>query len=113
MKHRAGLYAKYNDRGETVDYIEYEASTVFICLPPTHIHMLTFAHTDTIYRFTCMLKHTLNRAGKKHAHSFKQQRSKCTVCESMQEGLLLLSSVAHTQSNTHTDTSTGQRVPVA
>lgn len=54
MKHGAGSYAKYNDRGEATDHIEYEASTVFICLPPTHTHTHAYAHTHTYTFMVCM-----------------------------------------------------------
>lgn len=38
MKYGAGLYTKYSDRGEASDHVEYEASLIFMCLPPTHLH---------------------------------------------------------------------------
>lgn len=38
MRDRAGLYTKYIDIGEASDHVEYEASLLFICLLPTHVH---------------------------------------------------------------------------
>lgn len=118
MKHGAGSYAKYNDRGEAADHIEYEASTVFICLPPTHPH----THTLTHLWCTCMVKYTL-KTRQKHTHTHEVSHSH-TAEEQMYTARMhagrfsvvefsCTHAVKHTNTHTYADTSTGQRVPVA
>lgn len=90
------LYAKYNDRGEAQITLNVrQASSSSVCLP----HTCNDAHTQQVHMVET--KET-NACSKTHTgaqmHSMKARRSRRRLCASSQ---------------THTDTSVGQTVPVA